>query len=69
MIRKSVRRGKEESVVGWVYYARLVDTPFQAKCLAARIEDGYGWMYRRMPVCIGIFQTRKGRYGVKVLWR
>jgi hypothetical protein len=54
--------------MGWVYYARLVDTAFQAKCLAARIEHAHGWMYRKMPVCIGIFQTRRGRYGVKVLW-
>jgi hypothetical protein len=59
---------EEESSMGWVYYARLVDTAFQAKCLAARIEHAHGWMYRQMPVCIGIFQTRRGRYGVKILW-
>lgn len=51
----------------WVYYASLVDTKFQADCLAARIKEGPFWLAMRIPRYIGVFQTSKGRYGVKFL--
>ncbi|SFU98426.1 hypothetical protein [Alicyclobacillus macrosporangiidus] len=54
--------------MGWVYYLRLVDTRFHANCLKARFEAAEGWMYRRVPKYVGVFQTPRGRYGVKVLW-
>jgi hypothetical protein len=54
--------------MSWVYYWRLVDTKFQAECLAARFEDSQGWTYRKVPKYVGIFQTPKGKYGIKVLW-
>lgn len=54
--------------VAWVYYFRLVETKFQADCLRARFEDAEGWLYTRVPRYVGIYQTRGGRYGVKVLW-
>ncbi|WP_166669112.1 hypothetical protein [Alicyclobacillus sacchari] len=54
--------------MAWVYYYRLVDTRFQADCLAARLEEGIWWMPKRPPRFIGVFQTQRGRYGVKVLW-
>jgi hypothetical protein len=59
---------KEDASMGWVYYLRLVDTRFQANCLKARFEAAEGWMYRRVPKYVGVFQTPRGRYGVKVLW-
>ncbi|MCF8563694.1 hypothetical protein LLE49_02930 [Alicyclobacillus tolerans] len=54
--------------MAWVYYLRLVDTKFQADCLVKRFEDAQGWLYRSMPRYVGIYQTQRGRYGVKVLW-
>lgn len=54
--------------MAWVYYLRLVDTKFQADCLKARFEDGQGWSYNKIPQYVGIYQTKDGKYGVKVLW-
>ncbi|WAH39078.1 hypothetical protein [Alicyclobacillus dauci] len=54
--------------MAWVYYLRLMDTKFQADCLAARIEQGSHWLSKKMPRYIGTFQTGKGRYGVKMFW-
>ena len=54
--------------MGWVYYWRLVDTRFQADCLLARFEAAEGFWYREVPRYIGIYQTKGGKYGVKVLW-
>ncbi|WDL97103.1 hypothetical protein [Alicyclobacillus sp. ALC3] len=54
--------------MGWVYYGKLVDTKFQADCLVARLENAEGWLYRHVPKYIGVYQTRRGRYGVKILW-
>lgn len=54
--------------MAWVYYLKLVDTKFQANCLAARLEDGSSWLYRRVPRYVGVYRTQRGRYGVKALW-
>ncbi|MFB5191217.1 hypothetical protein [Alicyclobacillus fastidiosus] len=54
--------------MAWVYYLRLVDTKFQADCLAARIEEGTLSLSQRLPSYVGVYQTRKGRFGVKVFW-
>lgn len=54
--------------MGWVYYLSLVNTKFQADCLAARLEAGTWWMPKRPPKYVGVYQTSRGRYGVKVLW-
>lgn len=53
--------------MSWVYYVKLFDSKFQAGCLATRIRDD-GWLFQRTPQYVGIFQTKKGRYGVKYLW-
>lgn len=62
------RRKEQVRVAGWVYYVRLVDSKFQADCLVARFESAEGWLYRKVPRYISVYQTRRGRYGVKVLW-
>ncbi|MCL6515751.1 hypothetical protein [Alicyclobacillus sp.] len=54
--------------MAWVYYLRLFDSRFQADCLRARLEAAEGWAFHREPRYIGIFQTLRGRYGIKVLW-
>lgn len=54
--------------MGWVYYHRLVNTKFQADCLAARYEDGANWVYRKVPTYVSTFQTQSGKYGIKILW-
>lgn len=54
--------------MAWVYYLRLVDTKFQADCLRARLEQGSWWMHKRTPSYVSVFQTCRGRFGVKVLW-
>jgi hypothetical protein len=51
--------------MAWVYYVRLVETKFQAKCLEARLEDSGASSLRITPKYVGIFQTGKGRFGVK----
>lgn len=54
--------------MSWVYYGKLFDSKFQAGCLATRIRDD-GWLHHsRTPQFVGIFLTKKGRYGVKYLW-
>lgn len=54
--------------MSWVYYGKLFDSKFQAGCMATRIRDD-GWnTHNRIPQYVGIFQTKKGRYGVKCLW-
>jgi hypothetical protein len=54
--------------MGWVYYFRLVNTKFQADCLAARFEDGADWVYHRTPQYVSTFRTQSGRYGIKIFW-
>lgn len=51
----------------WVYYATLVKTKFEASCLVARIESGPSWLAGQLPRYVGIFETSRGRYGVKFL--
>ncbi|EPZ48890.1 hypothetical protein [Alicyclobacillus acidoterrestris] len=54
--------------MAWVYYLRLVPTKFEATCLAARVEEGTLWATKRLPRYVGVFQTNKGRFGVKAFW-
>ncbi|GAB2696800.1 hypothetical protein ACFQWB_12165 [Paenibacillus thermoaerophilus] len=51
--------------MGWVYWARLYDSKFQAGCLAKRIEEDW-WVYGYdFPRHVEVFQSKKGRYGVR----
>lgn len=47
---------------------RLVDTRFQATCLMERFLDAEGWLYRKTPKYVGIYETEDGKFGVKALW-
>jgi len=49
----------------WVYWVKLYNTKFQASCLAKRIEEDW-WIYGYdCPREVAVFQSKKGRYGVK----
>jgi hypothetical protein len=51
----------------WVYWGRLYDNKFQAGCLAKRMTEDW-WVYGyECPREVEIFQSRKGRYGVKFI--
>ncbi len=50
----------------WVYDAKLYDTKFQASCRVARLEDA-GVASSSKARYISVFQTKSGRYGVKML--
>ena len=53
--------------MGWVYYGKLFDSKFQAGCLATRVQEDW-WVYGyKSPAYVGIYQTSKGRFGVKYL--
>ncbi|MCY0889019.1 MAG: hypothetical protein OWQ59_11260 [Alicyclobacillaceae bacterium] len=56
--------------MAWVYVLKLMDSRFQASCLAARLEDGYPYAVVpvKPPRYVGVFRTQRGRYGVKILW-
>lgn len=54
--------------MAWVYYIQLVDTKFQATCLLNRLEDKALWLSKPLPKQTGIFQTRRGQFGVKAFW-
>lgn len=55
--------------MAWIYLSKLYDTRFQASCLVARIVDqpNHQLLSYFPPRYVGIFQTQRGRYGVKVL--
>ncbi|MFB9325387.1 hypothetical protein ACFFSY_05575 [Paenibacillus aurantiacus] len=51
----------------WVYWVRLYETKFQAGCLVRRMENDW-WVYGYdCPKEVEVFQSRKGRYGVRFL--
>lgn len=53
----------------WVYWLRLYETRFQARCLAARMEEDW-WLYGYdSPDRVEVFRSRKGRFGVKYIWK
>ncbi|SMO49185.1 hypothetical protein [Melghirimyces algeriensis] len=52
----------------WVYWAKLYDSRFQASCLATRMEEDW-WIHEfERPVEVEVFQSKKGRYGVRCLF-
>lgn len=52
----------------WIYWIKLYETKFQAHCLAARIKEDW-WIYGYdSPTEVEVYQSRKGRYGVKYMW-
>jgi hypothetical protein len=52
-------------IMKWVYWVKLYNTKFQASCLAKRIEEDW-WIYGYdCPREVAVFQSKKGRYGVK----
>ncbi|MFD0588023.1 hypothetical protein ACFQZE_08420 [Paenibacillus sp. GCM10027627] len=54
-------------MIKWVYWLRLYETKFQAGCLVRRMENDW-WIYGYdCPQEIEVFQSRKGRYGVRFL--
>jgi|GEM_PF-518668 len=50
----------------WVYDSKLYDTKFQASCRMARLEDAAEASSSNARY-LSVFQTRSGRYGVKIL--
>lgn len=56
------------AVSGWIYWAKLYETRFQARCLAARMEEDW-WIYGyESPAEVEVFQSKRGRYGVRYMW-
>ena len=62
MLKAEVKRS-----VKWVYWGRLYDSKFQAGCLARRMTEDWWVFGYECPREIEIFQSRKGRYGVKFM--
>lgn len=53
--------------LNWIYYSRLYVSKFQAGCLAKRMEQD-GWIYGHdEPKQVEVYQSRKGRYGVRFI--
>ncbi|MFC4076596.1 hypothetical protein [Salinithrix halophila] len=53
----------------WIYWAKLYDTRFQARCLAARMQEDW-WVYGYdSPAEVEVFQSKRGRYGVRYVWK
>jgi hypothetical protein len=53
--------------MGWVYYVKLFDSEFQAGCLAARMKNEMWLGWPLSPAYVGVYRTKRGRYGVKYL--
>ncbi|PTM59307.1 hypothetical protein C8J48_1919 [Desmospora activa DSM 45169] len=52
----------------WIYWAKLYDTRFQARCLATRMEEDW-WIYGYdSPAEVEVYQCKSGRYGVRYMW-
>ncbi|MDR6224882.1 hypothetical protein [Desmospora profundinema] len=55
-------------MAGWIYWAKLYETRFQARCLAARMEEDW-WIYGyESPAEVEVYQSKRGRYGVRYMW-
>ncbi|MDA8351951.1 MAG: hypothetical protein M0Z65_01930 [Firmicutes bacterium] len=53
----------------WIYWAKLYDSRFQARCLATRMQEDW-WIYGyESPEEVEVFQSKKGRYGVRYQWK
>ncbi|HEX7057524.1 MAG TPA: hypothetical protein VF260_10080 [Bacilli bacterium] len=51
----------------WVYWGKLYNSKFQAGCLVKRMEEDW-WIYGYdSPREVEVFQSRKGRYGVRYI--
>jgi hypothetical protein len=67
-IQREVLQQEETPMSCWIYWAKLYDTRFQARCLAARIQEDW-WVYGYdSPADVEVFQSKRGRYGVRYLW-
>ena len=53
----------------WIYWAKLYDSSFQARCLATRMQEDW-WLYGYdSPDEVEVFRSKKGKYGVRYIWR
>jgi len=53
--------------VHWVYWGKLYDSRFQARCLQQRLEhDAWIYGYEAMKE-IEVYRSRRGKYGVRFL--
>lgn len=53
----------------WIYWAKLFDSSFQARCLATRMQEDW-WLYGYdSPEEVEVFRSKKGKYGVRYIWR
>lgn len=49
----------------WVYWGKLYNTKFQARCLQERLEQD-AWIFGYdTPSEIEVYRSRKGKYGVR----
>ncbi|BFH12925.1 hypothetical protein M5W83_07330 [Paenibacillus thiaminolyticus] len=49
----------------WIYWGKLYNTKFQARCLQERLEQD-AWIYGYdTPYEVEVFRSRKGKYGVR----
>lgn len=53
----------------WIYWAKLFDSRFQARCLAARMQEDW-WIYGYdSPDEVEVYRSNKGKFGVRYLWK
>ncbi|MCY9582341.1 hypothetical protein ABE142_04920 [Paenibacillus alvei] len=53
--------------VHWVYWGKLFDSKFQARCMQQRLEHD-AWIYGYDVLKeIEVFRSRRGKYGVRFL--
>ncbi|MFS8578486.1 MAG: hypothetical protein LOD88_00450 [Novibacillus thermophilus] len=55
-------------MMAWIYWAKLYESKFQARCLAARLREDWWINGYDGPAEVEVFRSRKGRYGVKYMW-
>jgi hypothetical protein len=56
------------AMMAWIYWAKLYESKFQARCLAARLREDWWINGYDGPAEVEVFRSRKGRYGVKYMW-
>ncbi len=59
---------EERQSNNWIYWGKLYESKFQAKCLVARISEDWWVIGYDSPRYVEIFRSKKGRYGVRYMW-
>ena len=69
VVRKKYGQKERANMTKWIYWAKLFDSSFQARCLATRMQEDW-WLYGYdSPEEVEVFRSKKGKYGVRYIWR